>query len=472
MKRLMKALWKPLLLVTPLLVGMLGFLQAGERLLQALFYSICMYTMNYQALPANILIEISRWIAPLATASGLVLVLSSLQQWAHRLIARCTGKSVAVYGLEPEKGAVLKQLGIRSIPMDKDLVKAKEYILLGTEKENLAFYHKNQEALSNREVYLKCQALPAQASTCAGLHLFCPEETAARFFWDDYCPYELSVQRHHKMKIAILGFSKLGKELLLQALRNNIFDPAQKIEYYVFGDAGSFLAVHSQLDQITDPVVFCATPWYENVDLLAEADMIILAQQDGQMELLRDLTAALPDKTIHTLAAEPNGAAMLPGVICFDWVAAAYHPEHILGRQLYAYAKRIHLRYAHIYSGIEETEKNLQQQWNCLDTFTRYSNISAADYHSVRQKMIACEGWKDPLESRHLERLAELEHIRWCRYHYLNNWSYGMPDNGKTKDAQRRIHSSLRPYPVLPPQEQEKDREAIRILLELDAENS
>ena len=68
-----------------------------------------------------------------------------------------------------------------------------------------------------------------------------------------------------------------------------------------------------------------------------------------------------------------------------------------------------------------------------------------------------------------LDKLAEIEHIRWCRYHYLNNWSYGMPDNGKTKDAQRRIHSSLRPYPVLPPQEQEKDRENVRLLRELQA---
>ena len=470
MKQLFKALWKPLLLVVPLLTGMLGFLQAGESFLQALFNCVCMFTLNYQHTPANILIEITRWLAPMATASGLVLVLASLRQWFHRLAARCTGKSVAVYGVEPEKGAVLKQLGVRSIPMDRELVKAKQYILLGTEKENLAFYHKNQAVLSKRDVFIKCQSLPSQASTLAKLHLFCPEETAARFFWDAHCPYGLSVQRDHKMRIAILGFAKLGKELLLQALQNNIFDPNQKIEYHVFGEAGSFYAVYKQLDQITDPVTIHSEPWYEKMELLSGADMIVVAQQEAQMELLHDLTMALPEKTVHALLAEPNGAAMLPGVVCFDWVSTAYQPEHILGNRLYAYAKKINLRYAHLYSGVEENQKNLEQQWNALDTFTRYSNISAADYHSVQLKMIAHEGWQDPLEPQCLERLAHLEHIRWCRYHYLNNWTYGVPDNGKNKDAKRRIHIDLRPYEIMPTSEQEKDRENIRLLLQLDRE--
>jgi hypothetical protein len=468
MKRFVKIIWKPLLLVAPPAIGMLGFWREGESFLQALFNCVCMYALNYQETPANVLIEISRWLAPLATASGLVLVLSSLQQWFHRVAARCTGKSVAVYGVEPEKSAVLKQLGVRSIPMDRELVKAKQYILLGTEKENLAFYHKHEEAFAKREVFIKCQSLPAQASTRAGLHLFCPEETAARFFWEQYCPYPISVQCGHKMKIVILGFGKLGKELLLQALQNHIFHPEQKIEYHIFGEAGSFCAVHHQLHQIADPVFFHEEPWYEQVALLSAAEMIVVAQQEDQMTLLQELTLTLPQKTVHALLAEPNGAAMLPGVVCFDWVSTAYHPEHILGNRLYAYAKKINLRYAHLYGGVEETTENLEKQWAALDTFTRYSNISAADYHGVQLKMIAHEGWQDPLEQPYLERLAELEHIRWCRYHYLQNWRYGIPENGKAKDGVRRIHSALRPYGQLPDSEREKDRENIRVLLQLD----
>ena len=69
------------------------------------------------------------------------------------------------------------------------------------------------------------------------------------------------------------------------------------------------------------------------------------------------------------------------------------------------------------------------------------------------------------LSAEVMELLSELEHIRWCRYHYLNNWSYGVPEGGKNKDKIRRIHTDLLPYGELSEEDKEKDRENIRILL-------
>lgn len=63
------------------------------------------------------------------------------------------------------------------------------------------------------------------------------------------------------------------------------------------------------------------------------------------------------------------------------------------------------------------------------------------------------------------ELLAELKHIRWCRYHYLNNWQFGIPADGKQKDPHLRLHISLIPYAELTDAEKEMDRENIRILL-------
>ena len=101
-----------------------------------------------------------------------------------------------------------------------------------------------------------------------------------------------------------------------------------------------------------------------------------------------------------------------------------------------------------------------------MNTFTRYSNISAADYHDVRRQMIG----NQPLTQERLELLAELEHIRWCRYHFLNNWQYGQPENGKAKDPGKRIHRCMVDYGQISEQDREKDRENIRILLALDQE--
>ena len=43
------------------------------------------------------------------------------------------------------------------------------------------------------------------------------------------------------------------------------------------------------------------------------------------------------------------------------------------------------------------------------------------------------------------DELQEIEHIRWCRFHLLNNWSYA--PGGKNKVA--RTHHYLVPYSEL-----------------------
>lgn len=463
----LRRIYKLVLILIPFVLGMIGFTLAGEPVLQAIYRCIGLYGMGHSEQPANVLIEIARWLAPLATAGTVVLVVNALRQHFRVFVARCTRKSVAVYGPATEKSSLLKELGIRGVDMDRAAIKAHSYILLGSESENLEFYRRNKSLLGDKDTYLKCSALPAQASNLANLHLFCPEEIAARFFWKKYCPYETSVQAGHRMKIVLLGFERLGRELLLTALQNNIFDPGQHIEYHIFGCADGFTAVYHELSSISDPVVLHEESWQNALPLLNEANMVIVAQQEDQLSLLRDLSLALPEVTIHALVSHPDGAALLASqapLICYDWKAEALKLEHIMGSKLYLYAKRINLRYANLYEGVEETEANRESLWQKLDTFTRYSNISAADYHDVQLRM---QG-DHPLTPETLELLAELEHIRWCRYHYLNNWTFGIPENGKNKDMAKRIHKLLLPYNQLDDSEKEKDRENIRIMLELD----
>ena len=118
-----------------------------------------------------------------------------------------------------------------------------------------------------------------------------------------------------------------------------------------------------------------------------------------------------------------------------------------------------------------ETAENREAEWAKLDAFTRGSNISAADYHLVRLDMLKAMGLPasaEKLPGETLELLAQLEHMRWCRYHYLNNWAFGQPENGKRKDPRLRLHADLVPYENLTDAEREKDRENIRILLSVE----
>lgn len=463
-----------ILLLLPLVLGVCGFvILAGEPFLDSVFNCVIMYVMNYGDTPPNILVEIARWTAPLATASSVVLVVSSLQRWAVARWKYLRGGSVAVYGPEKEKEAVLSQLGKRGISGEESLVKAGRYILLGSEQENFDFYQSHAEQLRDRPVWLKCESLPAQSVADPDLKLFCPEEIAARLFWRQRDVYSLWKSSSGTLRIVFLGFGKLGEELLSQGLQNNLFGPEQRLEYHVFGDCAAFLATHTSLKEISDPVIRHQEPWYDSLELLERAELLLVIRQEGQPELLQAVLSATLRRETDVFSSEEPALALLAQqerLRLFPWRRSAMDVKLLFEDTMYRRAKRINLRYAHLYQGTEETPENMELEWGRLDPFTRYSNVSSADYHEIRLKLLEAQGLSgraEELSPEELELLAELEHIRWCRYHYLNNWRFGRPENGKAKDPVRRLHAMLIPYEELSEGEKEKDRENIRVLLSI-----
>lgn len=462
---------KLILLGLPLLLGLIGLLSVGESLPNALFSSICMYMMNYQDPPPNLWVELGRWTAPLATASGILVAVSALRDRLRAFLRYRSGNSVAVYGPETEKADLLAQLGRRGIDGGNRFVRAQRYILLGD--DGFDFYGQNRQLLESRDVYIKCSGLPAQSVSAPCLRLFCPEETAARLFWKEQRLYRQSAAQGHQLNIVFLGFGRLGEELLSHGLQNNIFSPDQRITYHIFGADTAFPAIHTQLGDMGDPVLFHDDAWYAQIPLLEAADVVLVLQQEDQLALLQNLFLATCRPRFHVFAAETAAVDLMSGQERFEifrWQQQAQSLEHILSDTLYRRAKRINLRYAHLYNGATEDEKSQEERWAQLDAFTRYSNISAADYHEVRLAMLETMGVaadEASISPELLELLSELEHIRWCRYHFLNNWRHGVPENGKAKDPELKIHTDLIPYRDLPEGTKEKDRENIRILLSL-----
>lgn len=471
MKNFWKNAGKALVFCGPVVFCVIGFsLLEGEPLINALFNCVSMFVLNYSDPPANLFVELARWTAPLATAGGVFLAVSALRERARNALRYRRGASVAVYGSQAAKEALLSQLGARGIEGKDELVAAHRYILLGEEEENFEFYYRNRAALKGRTVCLQSRAAPSQAAADPGLRLFCPEETAARLFWKQQ-PLFPAVQQNPGLKIVFIGFGALGEQLLYYGLLDNIFRPDQRLEYHIFGDGGRFSAVHTQLDQLEDKIFFHPEPWYDCLDLVEEAQMVAVLQQQNQLALLRDLLLACRRPLFHVFAAS-NAAQLLDGqnrLFLFDWQNQARQAEHILGDALFDRAQRVNLRYASLYGGVAETEENKIAEWNKLDSFTRYSNVSAADYHEIRLQMLSALGLSRQPETwpaETMELFAQLEHIRWQRYHYLHNWRYGQPEKG-SKDPVRRIHVNLLPYDQLSEADKEKDRDNIRLLLSI-----
>lgn len=464
MKKWLDYTFRFLLITIPFTLGVIGFISAGNGTLQSIYCSLCLYGMGQKELPPNTLIEIARWIAPLATAGILIAIIKAAKRHFQNFVAKFFPHNVAVYGPKDEKKAMLKQLGIRGIDMANDAVNANCFILIGDEDENFEIY-RTQLADKNKDVYLKCASLPEHAGK-GNLHLFCPEETAARVFWEKNSLYDLANAKNNMLDVVIVGFEKLGREVLLSALHGNIFDLNQKITYHIIGEDNGFTDTYHELDKITDPVIFHPTPVAENLELIAKADEVIVTTQKDQLDTLFMLIHAISEKQFYVFSAHMDATSLIAEefnktrLICFDWKKEAMNPANILREETVYHAKRLNMCWAGKPDGSDE-EAN--EKWAEMDTFNRYSNIYAASYrHTIARKL-----GTDSLDDK-MEMLAELEHIRWSRYHYLNNWALGTPENGESKDKPKRIHTCLIPYCDLSEPMKENDRKNVRYFLKIN----
>ena len=473
-----KRVGKWVLFCIPLVIGIIGFITTGMSFLDSLFNSICLYGLEIQDSPPNWLIEIARWTAPIATASGVLMILSRARNSIQNWIKFKKGKSVAVYGPETERTALLEYLGSRGIKGDDSFVRAQQYVLLNAEEQNYSFYNQYRDKLRDAEVYMKCSSIRPQSVFDPNLRLFCAEETAARLFWKQHCLYKAAKSMSYRVKIVLIGFGKLGEELIDYALQDNIFSPNQCIEYHIFDGDTRYLEIRPQLENINDKIIFHAEPWSQSLALLEEASCILFLQQAAQTAIVTDLLLATKQTKLYVFSSETMGVELLEAqnrLILYPWQKIAQNPKYVLSDQLYDAAKRINLRYAVLYAQskeiiLKENDENKEQEWIKLNSFTRYSNISAADYHDIQVLMLQEDGESTSvtqMSKEQIEYLAELEHMRWCRYHWLNNWQFGIPSDGSNKDEDSRIHVDLQPYSVLPNKEKQKDRDNITLLFSL-----
>ena len=104
-----------------------------------------------------------------------------------------------------------------------------------------------------------------------------------------------------------------------------------------------------------------------------------------------------------------------------------------------------HLQYSGGTANRDTLEEDMEAQWKELGGFLRGSNIARAD-HLWIEKYLQKKGVSE-------ETLMELEHVRWCRFHFYNRWKQG----GEKKDATKKLHPMLVPFDKLPESEKRKD---------------
>lgn len=484
-KKILRTLLNAFVII-PLLFGMYGFMvMEGESFADSLYRIILMFSMNYGEAPPNFCVEIARWTALAADAAIVVSAISFAREKACNFFKYCFGDSIAVYGPENEKKELLKQFKWHQrVDGGNKFVMAHRYVLLNNEASNFDFYNEHRKKLCSKKVYIRADSLWTRFINKDNVKIFSPEESAARLFWkskelwDDAekSPYRLADRHGHELDIVLIGFGRLGAELIYWGMQNNIFFPDQRIRYHVFGDCTGFISTHTELEHISDKIFQHSEPWTDWVGFIEKADIVLVPEQKEQDALLKDLLFTTTRKNIYVFAPKDSLFAELKKTdgfddrfIIFPWQEESYKWENIEKDLLFKSAMAVNDRYN---SQVREAgNAELAKEWEELDAFTKYSNVSTADYDEIRRRIFKCRNMpipetKDKISEPLCEEMSELEHIRWCRYHYLNNWkTMDRIEGCSSKDKERRLHADLVDYKDLSDKSRDKDKEITRDII-------
>lgn len=230
------------------------------------------------------------------------------------------------------------------------------------------------------------------------------------------------------------------------------------------------LAVNQESDD-RDELFFHSESWQSNIDLIINADRIIICGDDEgrNLSIYEQLKKYYPVKGV-VYVKNSEECTYAPDKT-FGKPEDVYTTSMVMKQQLNSLARRMN----DIYRASADFDA---PGWEELSEFTRQSNIAAADHVSVKIGMLldregeievnevnckaAYEAYLKIRERGEASKLWELEHRRWMRFHAMNNWKYA-----EVRNNDRREHNMMIPFEELSLTEQKKDDYAWNLLKEI-----
>lgn len=438
----------PVLAILPLVIGTIGYMVSGEMFSNALYAAFALYFTNPISDAYNIPVEVARWTAPLVTATAILCALQNVwQSIKDRVYLLGKKDSVSVYSDTVHR--ISFDRGVRAIyPGEIFKRYAQEHIIMfSTDEKNLQFYEAHKNELSKKKVFIGINDIESCFLNSLGnVTIFDINGVIARNLWKGISLWK---KGRNAFDIVIWGGNTLSNGIISTGLQLNLFSREQQIRYHVIADNDKFRIRHSDFKPMNHDELF----FYDenNSDIwtvISKADIVIIADIPDA-ETLQTIVVKAGEAQVYyysmhdgNLASYFSYGEMKP----FGKEEEVFTDENIRRGGLIRKAVALNEHYANLY--------NTEKDWNSLTGFFRASNISASDFGEV-----LCDLNERICE----EEQAELEHIRWCRFMFLNYYKYGIPKNGKERDDKKRIHRDLIGFDELDPGEKEKNLEAIRI---------
>lgn len=458
MKKLSQKILTVAAALVPWIVGSAGYYRAGLPFSNSLYAAFGLYFTNQIASEYNALIEFARWTAPLVTATA---VLSALQHVWNHIRWRLYGlrrDSVAVYTDDDRR--IQFAGGVRAAYPGENFLGyfRSQIILFSSDEKNLQFYEAHREQLAHRAVYIGLRELEqGLVRNLQGVALFDVNRAIARLLWKEIALWK---QGKAEADVVICGDGALARQILATGLQFNLFAAGQRLCYYLATNDPSYELRHGNMDLMNgDRVLFVQKGSAQAWEAVRAADVVIVADRVG-CGALQNIAVNARCSVYYYSPEEGDVGERLDftSLIPFGRDAEVFTDENIRKGKLIERARGQHEAYEA--RQLQEAERRGQPytvtRWEELSGFLQESNISSSDYAAILERLPGTD-----------EELAELEHIRWCRFHYLNYWKYA-----EKRDKSRRLHSDLRPFEELSDREREKDLAIIREMREAAAQNT
>jgi hypothetical protein len=183
---------------------------------------------------------------------------------------------------------------------------------------------------------------------------------------------------------------------------------------------------------------------------------------------------------VVVLTAQHSGLATLvsgirPGdspIALFDVLERGCRPEILLNGTIELLARAIHGDYVRLQRAAGRTvaDNPSVTDWDDLPEATRDANRAQAADVGAKLAAVGCriQRWTDwtgdalVFDDDEVERMAELEHERWCRDQVAAGWSFGA-----VRDDERKVTPHLAAWSELADDVKDYDRNAVRALPEL-----
>ena len=455
-----------LLLELALILGIGGHMYAGDNFFDALFRTLTMFPINYTIVPPNIACNIARFAAALFSLSAVMAIVEGSVLIIGDRLKGIRKDSLFVYGDE-ETSNRLTENNSKVINGSHGFVEASTYVLMGSEEENLQFYDDHKDKLKNKPVYMKTEVLPG-ALLRGDLRTFCLEELAAQAFWKRYSMIDKAFDEEGNVShltVSIIGFGKLGEEILFYGLLENTF---ADVEFHLFADSSKFERLHFNLDEMN--VRAYETDWYDNIDVLKKSDMIVVADQENQLQTINDLFLVSAKWNLYVFSSFTGRNNNVD--ILLRHKAGYVNPEHLIVFDWKTEAGQLETLYQQeelVSNHIDVLDEIIKQGWEESDTFKRYAYIYLLNLSEMKDALI--NRWGDRITE---DMLVDTMHKRLCNYYWFNNWQYspepvpGHPE--EEENFELRLSSNLCSPDMMSEEQRIREHVMVKTLLDLDSE--